>query len=118
MMSSRLMQFRTTGVSTDGRGGASWWLRHNGGGFASRSAFHYRSFHWRSAILGPTSVCTGVGPKPIPQKRLSAEQLAEAITIATKDVAMKCQAAVLGQHIWAEDGVKRAVEIICRKGAA
>jgi hypothetical protein len=53
-----------------------------------------------------------------PQKRLSAEQLAEAITIATKDVAMKRQAVVLGQHIRAEDGVKRAVEIICRKGAA
>jgi UDP:flavonoid glycosyltransferase YjiC (YdhE family) len=60
----------------------------------------------------------GVGPKPIPQKRLSTERLAEAITIATTDVAMKHQAAVLGQHIRAEDCVKRAVEIICREGAA
>lgn len=50
--------------------------------------------------------------------RLSAEQLAEAINIATPDVAMKRQAAALGQCIRAEDSVKRAVELICREGAA
>lgn len=54
----------------------------------------------------------GVGPKPIPQKRLTADRLAEAIREAVQDVAMQNRADELGKKIRAEDGVARAVEII------
>ena len=61
-------------------------------------------------------VCAlGVGPPPIPQKRLSIERLAEAITTATTELGMKRRAAALGQQIRKEDGVKRAVEIILQR---
>jgi sterol 3beta-glucosyltransferase len=54
----------------------------------------------------------GVGPKPIPQTRLSADRLAEAIRVAVQDVEMHNRAEELGKQIRAEDGVARAVEII------
>ena len=56
----------------------------------------------------------GVGPEPIPHKRLSVERLAAAITVATSDQEMQRQAAALGCRIRAEDGVARAVEILHR----
>ena len=54
----------------------------------------------------------GVGPKPIPQKQLTAEALARAIQTAVSDAGMAQRAAALGEKIRAEDGVARAVEII------
>ncbi len=54
----------------------------------------------------------GAGPKPIPQKQLTAEWLAEAIRVAVTDQAMRARAADLGRRIRAEDGVGRAVEVI------
>jgi sterol 3beta-glucosyltransferase len=54
----------------------------------------------------------GVGPKPIPQRKLTAERLAEAVTVAVGDQGMRRCAAELGEKICAEDGVARAVEII------
>jgi sterol 3beta-glucosyltransferase len=58
-------------------------------------------------------VCAlGVGPRPIPRKKLSVERLAEAIASAVNDVDMQRRAAALGQRIRAEDGVQRAVEIV------
>jgi sterol 3beta-glucosyltransferase len=54
----------------------------------------------------------GVGPQPIPRKRLSVERLAAAITVATTDVEMQRRAAILGERIRAEDGVAKAVEMI------
>jgi sterol 3beta-glucosyltransferase len=54
----------------------------------------------------------GVGPKPIPQKRLTADGLAEAIRATVQDEEMKRRAAELGEKIRAEDGVARAVEAI------
>ena len=56
----------------------------------------------------------GVGAKPIPRKRLTAERLAEAIKQAATDSAMSGRAAALGEKIHAEDGVARAVEVIHR----
>ncbi len=55
---------------------------------------------------------SGIGPKPIPQKKLSVENLAAAITAATTDPGMAERAAVLGAKIRSEDGIARAVEII------
>jgi UDP:flavonoid glycosyltransferase YjiC (YdhE family) len=54
----------------------------------------------------------GVGPAPIQRKALTAERLAQAITIATQDAAMRQRAVALGEKIRSEDGVSRAVEII------
>jgi sterol 3beta-glucosyltransferase len=54
----------------------------------------------------------GVGPRPIPQKRLSADRLAEAIRVATTDEGMRQRAEALGAKIRSEDGVARAIEVI------
>lgn len=56
----------------------------------------------------------GVGTKPIPRKKLTAEKLAEAIDKAINDQVMRQQAARLGERICAEDGTRRAVEVIER----
>jgi len=52
-----------------------------------------------------------VGPKPIPRKQLTAENLAEAIATALKDQGMRKNAVELGSRIRNENGVARAVEI-------
>lgn len=54
----------------------------------------------------------GVGPVPVPQRRLTSENLAAAIRVAVEDEAMRGRAAALGAKISAEDGVRRAVEVI------
>ncbi len=53
----------------------------------------------------------GVGPSPLPQKKLSAESLAAAIRSATGDQVMRRRAHKLSQQIQAEDGITRAIEI-------
>ncbi len=54
----------------------------------------------------------GVAPPPIPQKKLTAEGLAQAITTAVHDPAMREKAQGLGEKIRAENGSARAVELI------
>jgi sterol 3beta-glucosyltransferase len=54
----------------------------------------------------------GAGTKPIPQKRLTVERLAEAITTSVQDETLRRCAAELGEKIRAEDGIACAVEII------
>jgi sterol 3beta-glucosyltransferase len=54
----------------------------------------------------------GVGPKPIPRKKLTTERLAKAIDIAISDQTMRQRAVNLGSKIQAEDGVQRAVKVI------
>lgn len=54
----------------------------------------------------------GVGPQPIPRKKLTADKLTHAIEQAMNDNAMREKAATLGQRIRAENSVARAVEII------
>jgi len=53
----------------------------------------------------------GVGPRPIHQRRLSAEALADAITQAVTDQEMRVCAAMLGEKIRGEDGVGKAVRL-------
>ncbi len=65
--------------------------------------------HWARTVHD-----LGVGPRPIPHKRLSANRLAEAIERALSDETIRARAADLGQRIRAEDGVARAVGIIRR----
>lgn len=54
----------------------------------------------------------GVGPRPIPQGKLTAARLAEAIRIATQDAEMRGRAEEMGQKICQEDGVARAVQVV------
>ncbi|MBM3121917.1 MAG: glycosyltransferase family 1 protein, partial [Chloroflexi bacterium] len=54
----------------------------------------------------------GVGPKPIPRSRLTADRLALALQSATTDTGMQARAARLGEAIRAEDGIGNAVRVI------
>lgn len=54
----------------------------------------------------------GVGPEPIPRKRLTAESLAQALRRAVTDETMRQRAADLGARIRAEDGIANAVAIV------
>jgi len=75
----------------------------------------------------PTVVCTflaeqpywgklvhevGVGPRPIPLRKLTASRLAPAIRTAVEDAQMRQAAQQLGRKIDAEDGVAEAVRLI------
>jgi UDP:flavonoid glycosyltransferase YjiC (YdhE family) len=61
---------------------------------------------------GARVAALGVGPRPIPRPRLTAQRLAEAIRQAAEDEAMRQRAAELGAKIRAEDGIQAAVELI------
>jgi len=52
----------------------------------------------------------GVGPRPIPRKRLAVDALAAAIRVAATDPGMRGRAEALGARIRAENGVARAVD--------
>jgi UDP:flavonoid glycosyltransferase YjiC (YdhE family) len=54
----------------------------------------------------------GVGPRPIPRWKLSAEALADGLRTLAGDEAMRRRAADLGAAIRAEDGVGRAVRLV------
>ncbi len=54
----------------------------------------------------------GVGPKPIRRRRLTSDNLTEAIGRAVSDEEMRKRAASLGERIRAEDGIAQAVTII------
>jgi sterol 3beta-glucosyltransferase len=56
----------------------------------------------------------GLGPAPIPQKKLTAERLARAITTAVTDANLRQRAGQAGAAIRAEDGVGKAVNAIER----
>jgi UDP:flavonoid glycosyltransferase YjiC (YdhE family) len=63
---------------------------------------------------GQRIAALGVGPNPIPRKRLTAENLAEAIRAVTGDEGMRQRAAALGRRIQTENGIRSAVEIFDR----
>jgi sterol 3beta-glucosyltransferase len=58
----------------------------------------------------------GVGPKPIPRPRLTAENLGQAIHATVSDEGMIERAAPLGERIRAKDGIARAVEVLGEGG--
>lgn len=66
--------------------------------------FFLDQFYWGRRVFD-----LGVGPRPIPRKRLQAEALAEALREATCNSEMRQRATALGKRIRAEDGVARAV---------
>lgn len=54
----------------------------------------------------------GVAPAPIPQKKLTADNLAAAIRTVATDAAMRKKAEALGEKIRGEDGVAAAVPLV------
>jgi UDP:flavonoid glycosyltransferase YjiC (YdhE family) len=54
----------------------------------------------------------GVGPTPIPRRRLTINNLAEAIQCAVSDTHMRKRASDLGERIRAEHGIAQAVAVI------
>ncbi len=54
----------------------------------------------------------GVGPAPIPRRKLTVDRLTQAIQVAVTDKDMRHRAANLGEKIQAEDGIANAVELI------
>jgi sterol 3beta-glucosyltransferase len=54
----------------------------------------------------------GVGPAPIPRKKLTVARLADAINKTMKDGAMRQRAADLGTRIRSEDGIAQAVDVM------
>jgi len=69
--------------------------------------FLFDQFFWAERVRA-----LGVGPEPVPQKRLTAGGLAAAIKEAVADRGMRQRAAALGKRIQAEDGVGRAVAVV------
>ncbi|MBN2295793.1 MAG: hypothetical protein JXM70_25405 [Pirellulales bacterium] len=63
-------------------------------------------------LWGARIEALGVGPAPIPQKKLNVEKLSDAIIQATTDASMKERAESIGRQIHDEDGVKNAVDFI------
>lgn len=61
---------------------------------------------------GERVAALGVGPDPIPQRRLTEENLAAAIRRAATDAQMQRRASDLGVKLRAEAGTERAVEVL------
>ncbi|MBP6440797.1 MAG: glycosyltransferase family 1 protein [Caldilineaceae bacterium] len=55
-----------------------------------------------------------LGPKPIPQKQLTADRLAHAIRIAVTDAGMQQRARSFGAAMRAENGIDNAVQVVER----
>jgi sterol 3beta-glucosyltransferase len=71
-------------------------------------------FHGDQPFWGQLAARLGVGPRPVPRRRLTAERLARTIDLALGDVEMQARAARLGNAIRAENGVAPVVEAIGR----
>ncbi|HRE28351.1 MAG TPA: glycosyltransferase [Anaerolineales bacterium] len=54
----------------------------------------------------------GAGPEPIPQHRLTAKRLADALAIAVNDQDLRHRAERLGAQIRAEDGIANAIALL------
>ena len=61
---------------------------------------------------GSRVAALGVGPRPIPRKKLTSERLSQAIRYAVTDDEIRQRASNLGASIRSEDGVASAIEII------
>jgi UDP:flavonoid glycosyltransferase YjiC (YdhE family) len=59
----------------------------------------------------------GVGPEPIPRRKLTAERLGDALGLVLSDTRMAGRAAALAKRIRDEDGPARAVAVIERHAA-
>lgn len=69
-------------------------------------------FAFDQSFWGARIQAMGLGPAPVPQKKLTADRLAHAIDVAVTDLGMRQRAAACGQAIAAEDGVGNAVKVV------
>lgn len=69
-------------------------------------------FFGDQAFWGERVARLGVGPRPIPRRRLTADRLAQAIQQAVSDQGLRQGASDLGARIRAEDGIAKAVAAI------
>jgi sterol 3beta-glucosyltransferase len=63
-------------------------------------------------LWGERVYALGAGSKPIPQKKLTADKLAEAIRLVTTDPGIRKKAEDLGKAIGEEDGIANASSVI------
>ncbi len=97
---------------------------HHGGAGTTAAALHAGRpsvicpFFGDQPFWGRVVHEAGLGPAPIPQRRLSAARLAAAMHEAVHSEAMRSAAAAMGARLRAEDGVGRAVESLQRWQAA
>jgi UDP:flavonoid glycosyltransferase YjiC (YdhE family) len=88
---------------------------HHGGSGTTGAGFHAGvpavavPFFFDQAFWGWRLAALGVGPPSIPYSRLTAERLAAALDVMTRDVGMRERAATLGARVRAENGVADAV---------
>jgi sterol 3beta-glucosyltransferase len=71
-------------------------------------------FNVDQPFWGQRVAALGVGPQPIPRKKLTSERLANAMTEALANNVMRQRASDLGQKIRAEAGIGNAVAVIDR----
>ena len=69
-------------------------------------------FAFDQSFWGARIQALGLGPAPIPQKKLTVDRLAQAIKAAVTDGDMRRRATVCGQAVRAEDGVGNAVNVV------
>lgn len=91
---------------------------HHGGSGTTGFGFHsgvpslicpfvFDQYEW-----GARAFEMGVGPRPIPFRKLTLEKLASAIRQGVEDTHMRANAQALGVKLRGEQGLQRAVEII------
>jgi sterol 3beta-glucosyltransferase len=91
---------------------------HHGGAGTTAAGFRagvptiITPFFGDQPFWGARAAALGVGAAPIPRKRLTADQLAAAITRAVSDPTMRAKAAALGEQLRAEEGSARAAALI------
>lgn len=71
-------------------------------------------FAFDQPFWGSRIKALGLGPDPIPQKKLTADRLANAISIAVTDLNIKQRARLCGVSIRSEDGIGNAVRSVER----
>lgn len=69
-------------------------------------------FMWDQPFWGRQVAALGLGPAPIPHKRLTADNLAAAIREVADSPAMRDAARAAGERVRGENGVARAVAVI------
>jgi UDP:flavonoid glycosyltransferase YjiC (YdhE family) len=57
----------------------------------------------------------GVGPRPIPQRKLNSENLSQAITQALTDESMRARAKTVSAELNRENGIQAAVSVMRSK---
>jgi sterol 3beta-glucosyltransferase len=91
---------------------------HHGGAGTTAQALHADApnvvcpFVRDQRFWGARVAALGAGPRPVPIRHLRAEALGEAISQAVTDPRIRSAAASLGLKLRAEDGTKRACDLI------